>query len=74
MGRRERERTTFRGLHKKNTSPKPLSGKMGIPDYHVFINSRDERLKFWKSAPLPASSLVGVVVLLWRSPKAGNML
>ena len=35
--RSEREREAHRGLHKENTSPKPLAGKMSGADFRDFL-------------------------------------
>lgn len=39
------ERRVHRGLHKKNTSPKPLAGKMRTHDFHEYFQA--VTLKHW---------------------------
>ena len=68
--RGERGKAACRRLHKKNTLPKPLTGKTRWDDYCIFTSCRAGSLKFLKSAPLPGSSLAGSLMLPWRRPEA----
>lgn len=43
---RNREKVVCRGLHKRNTSPKPLTGKTRVANYHKFYKQETESLKF----------------------------
>jgi len=38
---REREKAAWRGLHKKNSSPKPLTGKRRGADYPKFLQAAE---------------------------------
>ena len=64
---RDRDTERSRGLNKKSTFPKSLTGKTRGAAYHkVFINSKAQSLKFQESLPWSESSLVGIVALLKR--------
>lgn len=60
-----RERAVHRGLHKENTSPNLLTGKMRGIDYHKFSQHWSSKTKVLEVHSM-ASVDLGIVVLLWR--------
>ena len=42
--KRERERRVYGGLHKENTSPRPLTGKMRRADFQAFLQQQGSKI------------------------------
>ena len=75
--RERREKSVHRGLHKKSTSPNPLTGKSREPDYHKFLqpwSSKSKDLKVCTITTVKPGGHSSALVKVGRGPRVDSMV